>query len=179
MEDMEPCRKCGTKNPKSNQYCLSCGAVLSVSTSMVRAQPKTLLPFTDRFRWRWVFLGTLAILGTTTLALGGVSVTAALVLGSKLKAGSLSAIGARVPGLAVAGAAVFLGAFALGGWIVARMARGKTIAEPALSAILALGLLAGAGSALSPDALMLAAALTLPCVFMAALGGWFGGRQRS
>lgn len=105
--------------------------------------------------------------------------TAMLVLESELEAGSLGSIGARVPGLAVAGAAVFLGAFALGGWIVAQMSRGKTIAEPALSAILVLGLLAGAGSALSPDALMLAAALTLPCVFMAAAGGWFGGRQRS
>jgi hypothetical protein len=179
MEDMGPCRKCGTQNPQSNQYCLSCGAVLNVSTAMVRAQPKTLIPFTDRFRWRWVVLGTLAILGTATIALVGVSVTAMLVLESELEAGSLGSIGARVPGLAVAGAAVFLGAFALGGWIVAQMSRGKTIAEPALSAMLVLGLLAGAGSALSPDALMLAAALTLPCVFMAAAGGWFGGRQRS
>ena len=179
MEDMEPCRKCGTKNPRSNQYCLSCGAVLNVSTAMVRAQPKTLLPFTDRFRWRWVVLGTLAILGTTTLALGGVFATAMLLLKSELKTGSIGTIGARMPGLAVAGAVVFLGAFALGGLIVARMSRGKTIAEPALAAILVLGLLAAAGSALSPDALMLAAAMTLPCVFMAALGGWFGGRQRS
>ncbi len=179
MKDMEPCRKCGTPNPQSNQYCLSCGAVLSVSTSMVRAQPKTLLPFTNQFRWRWVVLGTLAILGTTTLALTGVAVTAVLVMESDMKTGSLGSIGARVPGLVIAGAAVFLGAFALGGWIVARMARGKTIAEPALAAILVLGLLAGAGSALSPDALMAAAAMTLPCVFMAAVGGWFGGKRRS
>ena len=105
--------------------------------------------------------------------------TAVLVLGSELETGSLGSIGARVPGLVIAGTAVFLGAFALGGWLVARMSKGKTIAEPALAAIFVLGLLAGAGSALSPDALMLAAALTLPCVFMAAAGGWLGGRQRS
>ena len=173
---MQPCRKCGTPNPESNLYCRKCGAVLAVATRAVRAQPRTFIPLPKGFRWRWVGLGVLALLGTATLAGIGLAIAAAALLGASASSGggSLRALGARAPGFAVAAAAVFLLAFALGGFAVARRSRGRTVAEPALAALVVLGILAATGTAISSDAPLIAAVLALPCAAMAALGGWFG-----
>lgn len=169
-----PCRKCKTPNPSTNQYCRSCGAVLQVSTALVEAQPKTILPFVRRFRWKWVALGVPVILGAATIALVGFAIVASLLLGAGATGGSLASLGSRAPGLAVAGGAVFLLAFALGGLVVGRMARERSIAEPALASLIVLGVLAAAGSALSGDAALVAAVLALPAAVAAGFGGSFG-----
>jgi len=168
------CRKCGSPNPDSNQYCNKCGCVLDVATSLVRAQPRTLLPFVQRFRWRWVGLSALVIMGTTTVAAIGVVAAAAVILGQGPAPDSLGAIAARAPGLAALTAVAVLAAFWLGGLVSARMSRGRTVAESALAALVVLGLLTAVGSSLSRDAPLGAALLALPCAFAAALGGWLG-----
>jgi hypothetical protein len=142
---------------------------------MVRAQPRTFIPFVQRFRWRWVWLSALVIMGTTTLATVGVGVAAAGSLGQGIEGGSsLGAAAAKAPGLAALAVAAVLAAFCTGGLVAARMSRGRTVAEPALAALLVLGLLTVVGSTLSHDAPIGAAILALPCAFAAALGGWLG-----
>jgi hypothetical protein len=81
------CRKCAAQNPDTNQYCHKCGCVLDVATSMVRAQPRTFIPFVQKFRWRWVALSALVIMGTTTLAAVGVGLAVASGLGQGIAAG--------------------------------------------------------------------------------------------
>ena len=172
--DTRPCRKCKTPNPVTNQYCRSCGAVLQVSTTLVKAQPKTILPLVRKFRWKWVALGVPVILGAATIALLGFVVVAALLFDSATTGGSLSTLGSRAPGLAIAGGVVFLLAFALGGMVVGRMAGERSIAEPALASLLVLGLLAAAATPLSGDAALIAAVLALPAAIAAGFGGSFG-----
>jgi len=168
------CRKCAAQNPDTNQYCHKCGCVLDVATSMVRAQPRTFIPFVQKFRWRWVALSALVIMGTTTLAVTGVGLAAAGSLGQGIAADSLGATAAKAPGLAVLAVVALLAAFGLGGLVSARMSRGRTVAESALAALVVLGLLTVVGSSLSHDAPLGAALLALPCAFVAALGGWLG-----
>jgi len=170
---LESCRKCGTPNPKTNQYCKSCGAVLNVATAMVRAQPRTLMPFRERFRWRWVFLGALVMLGIGAFAVVGIGIAGAVLLGAAAT-GSLTDIGSRAPGFAAAAGGVFLLAFALGGFAVAKMSKGRTVAEPAVASLMVLALIGATSMALSPDALVAAAILALPGALAAAAGGWFG-----
>jgi hypothetical protein len=148
--------------------------VLAVATALVRAQPRTLIPFTNRFRWRWVGLGVMVMLGTSVIAVAGIAIAAVVVLGQGSAGGSLQQLGARAPGLAVGAGVGLLAAFALGGFAVARMSRGRTIAEPAVAAMAALAILGGAGSGLTGDSIIVAAVLALPCALAAAAGGWFG-----
>ena len=148
--------------------------MLNVATAMVRAQPRTLMPFKERFRWRWVFLGSLVMLGITAIGLVGVGVAGALLLGASVSSGTLSEMGSRAPGFAIGAGVVFLLMFVLGGFAVARMSRGSTIAEPAVASLLVLTLLGVSATALSPDSLMLAAIVALPCALASAAGGWLG-----
>ena len=171
---MRNCRKCAAPNPDTNQYCHKCGCVLDVATSLVRAQPRTFIPFVQKFRWRWVALSGLVIMGTTTLAAVGVGLAVAGGLGQIAAGDSLGAAAAKAPGLAVLVVVAVLAAFALGGLVAARMSRGRTVAEPALAALAVLGLLTVVGSSISRDAPLGAALLALPCAFAAALGGWLG-----
>lgn len=171
---MKSCRKCAADNPDSNQYCHKCGCVLDVATSLVRAQPRTLVPFVQRFRWRWVALAALVIMGTTTLAAVGIGAAAAGTFDQGIAGESLGAVAAKAPGFAALAVAAVLAAFALGGLVSAKMSRGRTVAESALAALVVLGLLTGAGSSVSRDAPLAGAILALPCAFVAALGGWLG-----
>jgi hypothetical protein len=171
---LKSCRKCGAPNPDGNQYCHKCGCVLDVATSMVRAQPKTLLPFVQTFRWRWVALSALAIMGTTALAAAGLGAGAAGLLDRGIADGSLGSIATRAPGMAAVAGAVALLAFALGGLASARMSRGRTIAEAGAGALIAVALWTAVGSSLSTDALLVGALLALPCAIAAAFGGWLG-----
>jgi len=172
--ESRPCRKCQTPNPVTNQYCRSCGAVLQVSTTLVKAQPKTILPFARKFRWKWVVLGVPVILGAATIAIVGFTVAAAVLLDPGAASGSLSSLGSRAPGLTVAGGAVFLAAFVLGGLVLGRMAGERSIAEAALASLIVLGVLAAAGTPLSNDAALIAAVLALPASIAAGIGGSFG-----
>jgi hypothetical protein len=172
--ETRPCRKCKTPNPVTNQYCRSCGAVLQVSTTLVKAQPKTILPLVRKFRWKWVALGVPVILGAATIALLAFVAASALLLDSAATSGSLSSLGARAPGLVVFGGAMFLLAFALGGLVVGRMSGQRSIAEPALASLVVLGVLAAAGTPLSGDAALIAAVLALPAAIAAGFGGSFG-----
>ena len=172
---MVPCRKCQAPNPESNQYCRQCGAVLAVSTHMVRAQKSTLKPLTRGFRWRWVALGALVLLGTNTLAVVAVGVLAGSLVARAAAEGSLGALGARAPGMALAALAAFALAFVLGGALTSVLSRLRRTTEPALAALIVLALLGAAGTTLSTDAALLAALAALPSALAAALGGWIGG----
>lgn len=173
MDDL-PCRKCKTPNPATNQYCRSCGAVLQVSTSLIEAQPKTILPFVRRFRWKWFALGVPVILGTATLAMVGFAAIAFAIFDMSYRAGTLASLGSQAPWLAVAGCGAFLLAFVLGGLIVGRVARQRLIAEPALSSLFVLGVLAAVGTPVSRDAALVAAGFALPSAAAAGLGSWLG-----
>lgn len=175
---MDPCRKCGTQNPPSNQYCRKCGAVLAVATALVRAQPRTLIPLPRGFRWRWVGLGALVILGTATLILAATFAVGTAVLGGAMQSGSLGSVGAGAPGFAAAAGAALLVAFVLGGFLTSRLSRVRRVAESAMAALAVLAFLALAGAALSTDLVAVAAALALPCVAAAGFGGWLGAPAR-
>ncbi|MDD5307949.1 MAG: zinc ribbon domain-containing protein [Deltaproteobacteria bacterium] len=167
---MVPCRKCGTSNPESNGFCRKCGAALLVSTAMVKAQKKPMTLPMRGLRWRWVALGALAMLGLSGILVGAVVAVGVLVFEARLEAG----VSGGPLGLPVAAAIAFLVAFGLGGVYVARLSRGRTIAEPFIAALIVMGLFAAIGAALSPDLVFVAAVLAVPCSVLAALGGWFG-----
>jgi hypothetical protein len=132
------------------------------------------MPFVQRFRWRWVGLSALVIMGATTLAAAGVGAAAAGMLSEGAAADSIGGIAAKAPGLAALAVAAVLAAFLLGGIVSSRMSRGRTVAEPALAALVVLGILTAVGSSISGDAPLAGAILALPCAFVAALGGLLG-----
>lgn len=171
---MRSCRKCGSQNPDGNQFCNRCGCVLDVATALVRAQPKTILPFIQGFRWRWVALSALAIMGTTTLAAAGVGLGAARVMGGGAAGGSLAGIASKAPGLMAVSGAAALAAFALGGFVSAKMSRGRTVAEAGAAALVVVALWTAVGVTFSGDAPLVGAILALPSAVAAAFGGWLG-----
>jgi len=170
----KPCRKCGAVNVETNAYCRECGAVLSVSTSIVGSQGRPVEPGPTGFRWRWVGLSALAMLGTTAVALAGFVAVAVLALDLGEAMGSLGSMGQRFPALAAGFGLSFLAAFFVGGLAAARVSRGRTVAEPVVGALVVLTVLGLAGLGASEDAPILAGVLALPCAAAAGVGGWIG-----
>jgi hypothetical protein len=153
--------------------------VLAVATALVRAQPRTLLPLPRGFRWRWVGLGGLVILGCATLALPAAFALYAAALGSPLGGGAPAGFAVGTPGFVAAMGGALLLAFALGGFLTSRLSRVRRVAEPAVAALGVLAFLAVPGAALSFDLVAVAAALALPCAAAAAFGGRLGSAGRA
>jgi len=171
---LEPCRKCGTPNPKSNQYCKNCGAVLSVATFQVKAHISTLFPVIVGFRWRWVLLGVPVLLGTVFVSAVGIAALLGVMI-RNFKGGSLLFVWAKTPIVAIISILLFMSAFTLGGFMIARVSGKHTVAEPAVASLFVLLCLTLAGFSVSTDAIWVGALFALPCALMGAIGGGLGG----
>lgn len=163
------CGKCGAVNPGTNEYCRRCGAIIGVTTAMIRAQKKPFMPRIQGVRWRWVGLGALVLLGANALAAGAAAGLFFAFFGpaAGVDAGLLGRFAGLMAALGVAG----LAAFAAGGAFMGFLSRQPGAAEPALAACLVIGLLAVVGSALTSDAILVAGLALLPCAAAAGLGG--------
>lgn len=173
---LEPCRKCGSPNPKTNQYCRSCGAVLEVSTTLVKAQRSWILPAAKGIRWKWVVFGAFATLGLAGVLLAGLYLIASLLLSDTAGLGvtDLASLRDELLGFVIVSAALFLLAFGLGGVATSLVARRRAVIESAIAAFFVLILFGAVGISVTSDAVVVAAVLALPCVALAGLGGWIG-----
>ncbi len=171
-----PCRKCGTPNPIGNEYCRKCGAVLAVPTAAVKAQRRPVLPAMKGIRWRWVGMSVLVILGAMAILLGAVMLVAYFAFDALMdtKFHDLGGMTSEFLGLAIAVVTSFLVAFALGGLAVAWLAGRRIVMEPVIAAFVVLTLLGVVGSAVTGDALLIAAVMLLPSAALAGLGGRLG-----
>ena len=175
MEPGVPCLSCGVPNPWHERFCRACGAPLGggasipgASASMVRAgmqvRRRTL-------KLRWVVGGAFVMLAVGMVVGGAIL---ALAAPGVLRQGTVE----REDPEAVAGRLVALGAgllasFFIGGVVIGRLSKGRTIVEPGLAACLAAGVLLLVTGALDKGmAAMLCAAPVLALLAMA--GGWLG-----
>lgn len=171
-----PCRRCGAPNPPANQYCRKCGAVLSVSTAMVRQQPRPILPPIREISWRFVALAGALCLGCTFVtqgALAAISVGLGLELGPDLGTALKGLVG-----VAAVSGGLFLLSCGLSGAAVSWLARRTLVTEPALGVVLVSGVLGGFLAVLSIDALVISAITAVPGAAVAALGGYLGPGAR-
>lgn len=135
------------------------------SSSMVRAG---LVIRHGGLQWRWVLLGTMVTLGICGIA---AAATVAVAASATLR-GAAEGDEAATSLLVTAGCGFLLGFF-LGGVVVGRMSKGRTIIEPGLSAILAVLVLLGLGGAL--DRSMTPILCISPFLAIVSLfGGWLG-----
>ena len=162
----KPCRKCGTPNPMENIYCRKCGAVLSVSTGVIRAQRKPLVLRYAGMKWRFVPAGLFIMLGVAALGLGA---AALLGVGPALSGGEL---GAGILNTILFIGLLFFIAFFIGGAVLSLISRRTAGPEAILASILAVMLLGVIGSALATDLLIAAAVALLP----SAGAAWLGAR---
>ena len=166
IQNIEPCRKCGALNPESNEYCSNCGAVLKISTNVMRAQPKVSVPIINRFKIKWVLMGIFVMLGTGTIA-----TILTLLIGISLfkrnGAGNLSELFFTI--------SLLMGlSFMTGGAIMSFMSKSSKIAESILASILAALLFGFAGSSISSDILNASLILIIPGALIAGLGAFLG-----
>ncbi len=174
----QPCRKCRTLNPVGNQYCRKCGAVLEVSTTEVRAQPRPIKPTIKEIRWRWIALGALVVLGVVTLLLGIFITLTYLIMSSTFEqTKDLAAAAEHFGGVMAGGAMVFIAAFGIGGAATTWLSRQSSFVEPALSALIVVVLLTIIATSMVDGALWITGILVAPCIFMAGLGGRLAGRK--
>jgi hypothetical protein len=168
------CRKCDALNPVSNAYCAECGAVLKVSTALVKAQPGRVLPYLHEFKFRWLLAGSFVMLGCAVLAMALIALLTALMLGES-RTLTLSGMGSAF-GAVVVGVTVLV--FAFGGLILSSLSRDTRIAESVLASFLAAVLVGIAGHHFSGDFLLLVLLLAVPCAIAAGVGARFGGKNR-
>ena len=163
-----PCRKCGADNPTSNQYCKKCGAVLSVSTSVVRAQRVPVSPVDTRFKMRYVIVGAFVMLGLAAVAIG-----IALLCGVKSGIGEHGLVGGLLM-FTVSIGAVFIVSFGLSGLLLSQLAGRSVGRESFIAAALVIAVLGVVGSTVVFDLLIAAGLLLLPTAFAA----WLGARLK-
>ena len=162
----EPCRKCGSLNPNSNEYCSSCGAVLKISTNLMRAQPKIVVPIISRFKIKWVIMGIFIMLGTGTIAIS-LTLLIGISLFKRHGADNLSELFFTISFL--------MGlSFMTGGAIMSLMSKSSKIAESIFASILAALLFGFAGSSVSSDILKASLILIVPGALIAGLGAFLG-----
>jgi len=171
---LQPCRKCGRPNPPSNEYCAGCGAVLLISTRVMEAQPRAVLPIIRQFELRWLAVGIPVMLGTGTIALVAAAVLVTMVLKWGYSSGhGLSSLASGTSLIFIAMAAL---AFLAGGALLRWVSRGPRPAEAA-TASFACALLMGLGlRSLSGDFFIGALLMAVPAALLAALGARLGAR---
>jgi hypothetical protein len=173
------CRKCGAENPQSNQYCASCGAILKVSTGMIEAQPKPVMPFVHRFEKRWLFAAIFVFMGVWVISLILLVVFSWLFFNAavtEFKFGQTDIQTRLLPVLLpTLGTATVL--YFSAGVLISRLARDAKVAETVLAAIfIAIGI-GIAGSVISSDSFIASSLFGTPGVIAAGLGARFGGKK--
>lgn len=159
-------------NELHERLCRACGAPVGggislppASSSMVRAG---LVIRHGGLQWRWVVLGTLVTLGICGIA---AAATVAVAASATLR-GVAEDEGAAESLLVTAGCGFLLGFF-LGGVLVGRMSKGRTIVEPGLSAVLAALVLLGLAGVLDRGLTPLLCA-TPVLALLSLVGAWLG-----
>lgn len=173
-QDQPPCRKCKTPNPISNEYCRKCGAVLTVSTAEVRAQPKPVLPDRKGIRWHWVGMGSLVILGLAVVLQLILLAAAWMVIDSPTRIYGTGSSTDNFIGFSMMAGILFLLSFVFGGIAITWLSKRHSILEPIIASFFVLLLLACAGWSVTEDAPFLAALAALPLAILAGLGGKLG-----
>lgn len=163
-----PCRKCGTSNPTSNQYCKQCGAVLRVSTEVVRAQRAPVSPVDTRFKFRYVLIGALVMLGLSAAAVG-----LALLCGVRNGVSEAGIVGGLMMFTLSVGT-IFVVSFGLSGALLSLFADRAVGRESFVAAVLVIAALGVIGSTVVFDLLITAGVLLLPTAFAA----WIGARVK-
>ena len=173
------CRKCGAKNPQSNQYCASCGAILKVSTGMIEAQPQPVLPFVHRFEKRWLLASIFVFFGVWVLTMVLLFVFSLLFFDAfvtELKFGETGIQTRLLPVLIpTLGTATVL--YFSAGVLVSRLARDAKVAEAVIAAIIIALVIGIAGSMISSDFFIASTLFGTPGVIAAGLGARFGGKK--
>ncbi|MCP4679855.1 MAG: hypothetical protein GY854_31055 [Deltaproteobacteria bacterium] len=175
-ETSRPCRKCGSPNPLSNEYCRQCGAVLDVATAEVKAQRRPILPAVKEIHWRWVGMSALVTLGLMAILMGVLSLVAWLVFDviNQAEFYDFGAMTNEFAGLAIAAVTLFIISFGLGGLAIAWITKQHTVIEPTIAAFVVLTLLGVVGSSVTDDALWAVAVMLVPSAALAGLGGHVG-----
>ncbi len=173
------CRKCGTDNPQSNQYCASCGAILKVSTGMIEAQPKPVVPFVHRFEKRWLLAAIFVFMGVWAISVILLVVFSWLFFNATVTEFKLGETGIQTRLLPVLfpalGAATVL--YFSSGVLISRLARDAKVAETVLAAIIIAIGIGIAGSVVSSDFFIASSLFGTPGVVAAGLGARFGGKK--
>ena len=173
------CRKCGALNPAQNDYCASCGAILQVSTSMMKAQPKPVTPVVHRFEQRWLLTAVFVFLGVWVLSLVFFVVFARFFFHASINDMSFGETGIQtrmmpvlLPALAVA-TLLYLGA----GVLISQLAQTAKTLETIIAAALVSILIGVAGSIISSDFLLVSVLVGAPGVVVAGIGARLGGKK--
>jgi len=167
-ERKDRCRKCGEVNPLSNEYCASCGAVLTIATSEMHAQPLAVQPDLKRFEFKWVITGVLIMLGTGTLAVAAGVLWGVVVFRNGL--GGVEGIESTASKMLVVLSILTGISFAAGGAIISIMSKKARIAEAVVSSMLAAALLGIAGLNISSDFLNAIFMMVIPGSLLAGAG---------
>lgn len=180
VEPTVPCVSCGVPNPWHERFCRACGSPLGggasipgASASMVKAGMQ-IRRRTLKIGWviggAFVMMAIGTVIGATILALAAPRV---------LREGNVEGEDPEaVAGLLVALGAGLLASFFIGGVVIGRLSKGRTIVEPGLAACLASsGLLLVTGALESGFAAALCSAPVLALLAMA--GGWLGERWQT
>ena len=175
-EKRHPCRKCGKPNPSSNDYCRQCGALLAISTAMIQAQRRPIMPIVKGLSGRWIIISTFVTIGFSAVLLSGVALLAWLFFDKVSSPGptDLASTLKEFAGFAAAGVAAFLLAFGLAAFTIARIAGRPTTVEAVISAFAVHALLAAVGSAITSDAVYVSVLMVIPSAVVAGLGGKIG-----
>ncbi len=170
------CRKCGTQNPATNQYCAECGAVLAVSTVQMRAQSVSFVPNLKKFRVRYMISTIFVMMGSSFVVLiaMGILIKFSISFDSLTAANTFRTIGQKTPILVIVSALFVLSAFFLSGWLTARMSKSKASIESFVAALVVFAIVGGAFWAVSDDAIIVSLVFAIPCAVVAALGARLG-----
>jgi len=161
MKQTPVCPGCYAPVEPSAVDCPLCG--LEFEKPIFRAPPTVQIKARSRMRWIWVLAGVPVILGCAGLL-------SLFLLGITLQVNDSDALLGSIETLPWSITAGFF----FGGLLVARVSKGSTIIEPALS-----GILSSAGVVLMmgvarPSQILIWVALSIPLAFLAALGAFVG-----
>jgi ribosomal protein L40E len=171
---IEPCRKCKTENPLTNEYCSNCGALLSISTRELKAQPKAKIPIINSFEIKWVFIGIFVILGVATIAI----FLAVMFSMFFLKNGEMNFKSTASTFVFIV--SIFSGiSFAAGGAVISYMSGKSKVIESLISSFICALLLGIAGSSVSSQFLTVIMILIIPFALLSAIGAYWGVKLRS
>ncbi len=176
--ETKACRKCRSPNPASNQYCRKCGAPLRVTTTMISAQRRPVMPRVAGFRWSLVPLTAAAMMGLSAVLSAG-ALALLWVLGAAVpgfgSGSSLADYTGRFWGVSLTLAAVHIAAVGIASGTLSWISRQPRAPESVLAAILVQVLATVLASAVATDAVWIGGALTIPVVLAAYAGGRLAG----
>jgi hypothetical protein len=170
---MVPCESCGVQNDLHDRFCAGCGKPRGGRLSLPQASRSLLqrgvVVVQGGLDWRWVILGTIVTLGICSIT---VVATIVLATPTAVRTFGDDDSGALTGFLVTVGCGFLLGFF-LGGVMIGRLSKGRTIVEPAVSAVIATAALAAVLGAMDQGGAGVLCAAPILCV-LAVAGAWLG-----